>query len=253
MLPPPLPFFEDNYLWWLPGTPGPLLVDPGDAAPALARFGETPALSAILLTHHHSDHIGGVAALLERWPGTPVIAPRDERIVLANRQVGDGERIEVGGHAFTVMAVPGHTRSHLAYHGDGFVFCGDALFSLGCGRMFEGDAPTMLASLDRLAALPDQTAVCCAHEYTLANAAFAEAVMADSPALAERTQEARAQRRAGHPSLPSTIASERACNPFLRVDAPEVRAALARRLGAAPGTRADSFAALRRWKDEFRA
>lgn len=251
--PPPLPFFDDNYLWWLPGTHGPLLIDPGDAAPALAKFAAHASLSGILLTHHHDDHIGGVAALLDRWPETPVIAPHDERIKQATLRVADGDEVAIGGHQFRVIAVPGHTRSHIAYYGEGLLFCGDALFSLGCGRMFEGDAATMLASLERLAALPDATRVCCAHEYTLANAAFASHVMPNNSALAERREEAEHQRAAGIATLPTTLASERACNPFLRVDDDELRAALAAHDRQAPSDRIDAFARLRRWKDGFRA
>ncbi len=251
--PPPLPFASDNYLWWLPTAAGPLLVDPGDAGPALEHFDAEPALAGILLTHHHDDHIGGVARLLERWPGTPVLAPHDDRIVHASRRVGDGDEVTIGNLSFELIEVPGHTRSHIAWFGEGLLFCGDTLFSLGCGRMFEGDAATLLASLDRLAALPGDTLVCCAHEYTLANAAFARVVMPHNPALAMRVQEAGKQREAGQPTLPTTLASERACNPFLRVDDPEVRAAIATHAGEAPGDRVDVFAALRRWKDGFRA
>lgn len=254
MIPPqPLPFFDDNYLWWLPGTHGPLLIDPGDAAPALAKFAAHATVSGILLTHHHDDHIGGVSALLDRWPDTPVIAPQDERIALATRRIADGDNVQIGGHQFRVIEVPGHTRSHIAYHGEGLLFCGDALFSLGCGRMFEGDAATMLASLDRLAALPDATLVCCAHEYTLTNAAFATHVMPNNAPLAERRLEAERQRATGAPTLPTTLASERACNPFLRVDDEEIRAALAAYHGEASSDRVDAFARLRRWKDGFRA
>jgi hydroxyacylglutathione hydrolase len=151
------------------------------------------------------------------------------------------------------MAVPGHTTSHVAFVGHGHLFCGDTLFSLGCGRLFEGSPAQMLASLDRLSALPDDTRVCCGHEYTLANAAFARVVDPDNPALRRRTEDAAAMRQADRPTLPSSLAGERACNPFLRVDTAPVRAAIAAHLGHPPADRVDAFAALRRWKDGFAA
>ncbi|HZW17988.1 MAG TPA: hydroxyacylglutathione hydrolase [Luteimonas sp.] len=254
MHPTPLPAFEDNYIWTLRGDDGrAIVVDPGEAGPVLAAADAGLRPQAILLTHHHTDHIGGVEELLRRWPGLPVLAPVDDRIPVASRRVGDDERVELGGWAFDVLAVPGHTVSHIAFHGHGLLFCGDTLFSLGCGRMFEGTPAQMLASLDRLAALPGDTLVCCGHEYTLSNAAFARAVEPDNPALARRIEEAQAMRQSGRPTLPSTLAGECDTNPFLRVDAPAVRAAVASQAGHAPGDRVATFAALRRWKDGFRA
>ena len=247
-----LPAFDDNYIWALRAPDGALVVvDPGDAGPVFALAGDDPVV-AVLLTHHHADHVGGLATLRARWPDVRVYGPHDDRIDATDR-VADGDRMAVGPWAFEVLSVPGHTRSHVAYHGHGLVFCGDTLFSLGCGRMFEGTPEGMLASLDRLAALPGETRVCCAHEYTLANAAFALAVEPGNPALAHRVAEARDQREAGASTLPSTVAAERACNPFLRVDVPAVRMAAERRMGGALRARADVFATLRSWKDTFRA
>jgi hydroxyacylglutathione hydrolase len=256
MLLQPLPAFADNYIWTLRDSPAgaPVVVDPGDAAPVLAwaeGLGLVPA--ALLLTHHHRDHVGGAAALLARWPGLAVFAPEDARIEVPCRRVGDGDVVETGPWRFEVLEVPGHTSSHIAFHGHGLLFCGDTLFSLGCGRMFEGTPAQMLASLDRLAALPPDTRVCCGHEYTLANAAFAAAVDPDNPALRRRTEEARAMRDRDQPTLPATLAGECAANPFLRVDAPAVRDAVALRLGHAPAGRVEAFAGLRRWKDGFAA
>lgn len=250
-----LPAFEDNYIWALVDDEGnAVIVDPGDAAPVLAAsdLGLWPA--GVLLTHHHPDHCGGMTALRERWPTLPVFAPDDPRIPHATERVGEGSRFQLNNWDFTVLAVPGHTLSHIAFHGaEGHLFCGDTLFSLGCGRLFEGTPAQMLVSLERLAALPGDTAVCCGHEYTLANAAFARAVDPANDALRRRTEEAQAMRNAGRPTLPSTLATELATNPFLRVDTPAVRTAVAQRLGHTPTDRVETFAELRRWKDGFRA
>ncbi|MDY0022259.1 hydroxyacylglutathione hydrolase [Arenimonas caeni] len=249
----PLPAFQDNYIWLLAGADDAcVVVDPGDAAPVLEAAARGLRPVAVLLTHHHADHVGGVEAVLARFP-VPCYGPDDPRIPAAAIRVGDGDRVDVPalGLGFDVIAVPGHTRSHIAFHGGGALFCGDTLFSLGCGRLFEGTPAQMLASLDRLAALPGDTRVCCAHEYTEANGRFARAAEPENAARDERLAEVAARRARGEPSLPSTLAGERACNPFLRVDAPGVLAGLAARLGQAPGDRAEAFAALRAWKDGF--
>lgn len=258
-----LPALSDNYIWALSAADGAaVIVDPGEAAPVLAAADEGLRPVAVLLTHHHPDHIGGTAALLARWPGLAVFAPDDDRIGCATVTVRDGDRIEAGPWEFAVIGVPGHTRSHIAFHhegarGDracgGVLLSGDTLFSLGCGRMFEGTPAQMHHSLRRLAALPDATRVCCGHEYTVANAAFARCVDPDNPALQRRTDQAVAMRAAGHPTLPSTIGDERACNPFLRCEQPAVTAAVAARLGREPHDAVETFAELRRWKDGFRA
>lgn len=247
--------FEDNYIWALVDDEGnAVIVDPGDAAPVLAASGLGLWPAGVLLTHHHPDHCGGVAALRERWPTLPVYAPEDARIPEATERVGEGSRFKLNNWDFTVLAVPGHTLSHIAFYGaEGHLFCGDTLFSLGCGRLFEGTPTQMLGSLERLAALPGGTAVCCGHEYTLANAAFARAVDPANDALRRRTEEAQAMRNAGRPTLPSALATELATNPFLRVEAPAIHAAVATRLGREPADRVETFAELRRWKDGFRA
>jgi hydroxyacylglutathione hydrolase len=247
----PLPAFTDNYIWTLAADDGrALIVDPGDAEPVLraARDGLVPA--AILLTHHHADHVGGVPELLRTWPGLPVVAPADPRIGHATRRVGQGDVVTVGDWHFTVLEIPGHTLSHIAFHGHGLVFCGDTLFSLGCGRLFEGSPAQMVDSLTKLASLPPETRVCCGHEYTVNNSRFASVIEPGNLALRRRSEEARTMRERGLPTVPSTLADELAANPFLRLDAPEVRASLRARLGQEPST-IEAFAELRRWKDGF--
>ncbi|NUS62010.1 MAG: hydroxyacylglutathione hydrolase [Lysobacter sp.] len=250
----PLPAFEDNYVWALTDDAGAgLVVDPGDAGPVLRAIGEGLQLRGILLTHHHNDHIGGVPGLLAEHPGLPVIGPRDDRVTTATQVVGAGDTARIDDWVFEVHEIPGHTVSHIAFHGHQVLFCGDTLFSLGCGRLFEGTPMQMLDSLDRLAALPGGTRVCCGHEYTVANASFALAVEPSNADLQARSVEARRQRMEGRATVPSTIDQERACNPFLRIDVPEVRGAVARHVGRPLQDRVDAFAELRRWKDGYRA
>ena len=258
----PLPAFADNYIWMLHDGSHAIVVDPGDAQPvfdALAR--DKLQLAAILVTHHHPDHTGGVAAL-HAATGAKVWGPARERIPEPFTPLAQGEVAEALGLRFEVIDVPGHTAGHIAYYlpaaqtshdSAPLLFCGDTLFSGGCGRLFEGTPAQMLASLDALAALPGDTRVCCAHEYTLSNLRFAQAV---EPANAELTQyNARCEnlRAKGQPTLPSQLAIERQVNPFLRSrEASVLRAVRAHAELAADAAEADVFAALRQWKNDFR-
>lgn len=253
-----LPAFSDNYVWMLHDDARAWVVDPGDEAPVIAALDANRLeLAGILVTHHHPDHVGGIDALRPRLAaGALVHGPARERIPPPFVAHGDGDVVDVLGQRFEVLDVPGHTAGHVAYVQrddvpEPLLFCGDTLFSGGCGRLFEGTAPQMAASLARLAALPPRTQVCCTHEYTLSNLRFAEAVEPGNAALARHRAHCEQLRAEGRATLPSRIDLELEINPFLRCHVPAIAAA-ARAQGAASDEPVAVFAALREWKNRFR-
>jgi hydroxyacylglutathione hydrolase len=248
-----LPAFSDNYIWLIRGTGRTCaVVDPGDHRPVMQILDQQDLdLRYILITHHHADHIGGVKGLLRKFPAE-VYAPADTRIRHPGRVVKEGDRVSLAGLGieFTVIEVPGHTRSHIAYHGEGVLFCGDTLFSIGCGRLFEGSPEQMQESLDKLAALPTETQVYCAHEYTQSNCAFALEVEPRNPVLLARAAQVRDARSRGAMTIPSSLGEELAANPFMRTrQEPVVQAARNIEPQARPG--AETMAVIRAWKDRF--
>jgi len=251
----PLPAFSDNYIWLLHDGQRAAVIDPGDAEPVrLALQQHGLQLVLILVTHHHRDHTGGVAALRAET-GATVFGPARENVPAPFTPVQGGDSLDVLGLRFAVLDVPGHTAGHVAFHAEPageapLLFCGDTLFSGGCGRLFEGTPAQMLASLDALAALPGDTRVCCAHEYTLSNLRFALAVEPDNQALLDYQTRCQRQRADQSPTLPSTIATEREINPFLRSRTDTVRRAVQ---AHDPEARDEVavFAALREWKNQF--
>ena len=251
----PIPAFDDNYIWLLsrPGYPGCAVVDPGDEDPVIERLrAEGLDLDAILVTHKHGDHVGGIRGLKAVWPNAVVYGPAGEPIRTLERRLRGGDRVELEGlkACFEVLDVPGHTEGHIAYHGHGALFCGDTLFAAGCGRVFSGTFDQLSDSLIRIGRLPPDTRVYCAHEYTLANLGFAAWVEPDNEALVVRTERDRVRRQRGEPTVPSSIAEELASNPFMRTDQAAVIAAAGDWSGQALTDRAAVFRALRTWKDK---
>jgi len=256
----PVPAFSDNYIWVLHDATSAVVVDPGETDGVLSYLRcHGLRVEAILVTHHHADHTGGAEALRQAT-GARLIAPAGEWLDARCERVQAGSVLTLLDFTWRVLQVPGHTTGHVAYVAeravgtndpDLWLFCGDTLFSGGCGRLFEGTPAQMLASLDTLAALPDHTQVCCTHEYTLSNLRFARAVDPDNAALADWESQCLTRRAQGHPTLPSHMARERAINPFLRVRQPALVAAARTHLPQAH-TYVEVFAALREWKNDFR-
>lgn len=252
----PLPAFTDNYIWIVHDGHSAIVVDPGDAQPVFEVIGRLNLkLAAILVTHHHADHIGGLDELRNATAAV-VYGPAGENIPEPLVRLSAGDEVHSLGLTFKVMDVPGHTAGHIAFYsadmdGTPLLFCGDTLFSGGCGRLFEGTPAQMLASLDQFAALPGNTRVCCTHEYTLSNLKFALAVEPENSALQKYSVLCKDKRAQGLPTLPSTIDVELQINPFLRSRQPQVIAAI-KNIDSSATTETGVFAALRQWKNDFR-
>ncbi|BAO45263.1 hydroxyacylglutathione hydrolase [Thiolapillus brandeum] len=250
----PLPAFEDNYIWVLrqEGVDACVVVDPGDETPVIDYLqARGLALAAILITHGHGDHTGGVRELKRQWPTAVVCGPGGEPVPVVERTVAEGNEIDMAPleGACRVMEVPGHTRGHLAYRLGDALFCGDTLFAGGCGRVFSGTHEQLSDSLRRIAALPPQTLVYCAHEYTLANLGFARWVEPDNPAIRVRQKAEEEKRQQGLPTVPSSLALELETNPFLRTGEAAVIAAAEKWAGRSLQGHREVFRALREWKD----
>lgn len=254
-----VPAFSDNYLWLIHDGSKAVAVDPGDAGPIMAALeAHNLSLSAILLTHHHADHVGGVEALLRHVnrPDFPVYGPRQENIAGVTVKLAEGDTVMLAEPAlrFEVLDVPGHTSGHIAYveRQHGWLFCGDTLFAAGCGRLFEGTPQQMTMSLAKLAALPPQTEVYCAHEYTLGNLRFALAAEPGNHAIKERFAKEEGKRAQNQPTVPSDIGLELRTNPFLRYQEPEILHGLRASGRITDNDPVGAFAALREWKNQFR-
>ncbi|MFT5676182.1 MAG: hydroxyacylglutathione hydrolase [Paraglaciecola sp.] len=250
----PIKAFNDNYIWCLAGQGNCVVVDPGDAAPVINHCKvNNLTLTDILITHHHWDHTNGLTELLNAFPHINIYGPKNDKIAHITHYLTEGDSIELAnlGVSFQVIEVPGHTLDHIAYHGETGLFCGDTLFSAGCGRLFEGSPKQMFNSLQKLTALPAQTPVYCTHEYTLANIKFAEQVEPNNKDLLNYKGWAESQRIELKPTLPSTIAQQLAINPFLRVEQADVKQSAETYRGNVLSSPDETFAALRNWKDNF--
>ena len=252
-----IPAFKDNYLWLIEASHYCYIIDPGDGLVVhqwLQKRDKT--LSAILVTHHHNDHIGGISWLLDHY-AVPVYGPDSRYIPQVTHPLRDGDSLSLPGLYAQVMAVPGHTMDHIAYFVENkeqapMLFCGDTLFAGGCGRLFDGTAQLLHQSLERLSQLPGNTQVFCAHEYTMANLTFAQAVEPENKILMQRTIIERQKRSLGDPTVPTTIASERATNPFLRCQLDSVKEKVENHYNTTVSSTLEVFTLLRQWKDNFK-
>lgn len=253
----PISAFQDNYIWLIihPGSKECIVVDPGDASPVVAALQENELkLQAILVTHHHWDHCGGVTALKKEF-SAPVLGPRSSQIKIKDMDAmlaeGDNTSLFNLFCKLQILEIPGHTLDHIAYYGEDMLFCGDTLFSAGCGKLFEGTAEQMYHSLQRIYVLPEQTKIFCGHEYTVSNLKFAATVEPSNSKITEHLQLCLDLRRKNKATLPSTLQKEKDINPFLRCTVPAVKEAAERRIDRRLTTPVEVFTVLRNWKNEF--
>lgn len=252
----PIPAFDDNYIWAISktGNSSIAVVDPGDALPVLSYLQEhNLELAAILITHHHNDHTGGVKELTDKY-AVPVYGPTNSRFDGITEPLKTDDSIQVLGSTLKVQEVPGHTLDHISYFSDQELpqlFCGDTLFLAGCGRLFEGTAEQMLTAMNYFKELPDNTEVYCTHEYSLANLAFAAAVEPQNSEISSTIQNCEQLREKSIPTLPSTIGQEKRINPFMRTQHKDVIKAAQHFSGQVSGCEIDIFAAIREWKNQF--
>ena len=253
----PIPAFNDNYIWIIHNQDQAVVVDPGDALPVLRYLDDNNLqLVTILITHHHNDHVGGNTTLLEKF-SVPVYGPANESIATLTHRISEGAEIQINelSLSLSVLDTPGHTAGHIVYYGtigaNYVLFCGDTLFVCGCGRIFEGTAPQMYASLQKLSNLPDTTLVYSTHEYTLGNINFSRTVDPNNMNLENLEIKMKELRHRGIPTLPSSIATEKTNNPFLRCDQPEIISSVSNHVDKTLLKPVEVFAALRQWKNSF--
>ncbi len=249
----PVKAFSDNYIWLISNNGKAAVVDPGDASPVLSFLRSNKLeLTEILITHHHADHIGGIRSLKSAFPNAKVYGPARERIPMVDISLKQDDEIELGELGkYRVLDVPGHTSGHIAYYGENSLFIGDTVFACGCGRLFEGTAAQMVNSFEKIKALPLETKIYCAHEYTLSNIRFAKAVDPENDALFKREKECAALREKDTPTVPFTLEDELKTNPFFGYERPEIRQAASRQTGINKLNSVGTFAAIRSWKDSF--